>query len=240
MERTLYCIEDWIRDKEPNYICVTGVHGIMESQKDPALLRIHNRAGLVTTDGMPLAWLCKRRGYSDAERVYGPDLLLRSCERSLETGWSHFFYGGAEGVAALLAQRLGQRYPGLRVAGDLSPPFRPLSDEEDAQITRQIRESGADLVWVGLGTPKQEHWMASHVGCVGASVLVGVGAAFDFHSGRKRQAPVWMRHSGLEWLFRLFQEPRRLGPRYLINNPAFLLSLASRSIRNTASGNGRR
>ena len=218
-------IEGWIEDRMPNYVCVTGVHGIMESRKDVDLRRIHNQAGMVTPDGMPLVWLCRTGGYPQVERVYGPDLLLACCERSIETGWSHYFYGGAEGVAEELARRLSERYPGLKVAGTYCPPFRELTDSEDEEVCRRIGDSGADIVWVGLSTPKQERWMARHVGRVGAPVLVGVGAAFDFHAGRKRQAPRWMQKSGLEWLFRLLQEPRRLGPRYLVNNPRFLLAI---------------
>lgn len=240
MDRALATIGSWIRTRTPSYACVTGVHGVMECQDDPELLRIHAEAGLVTPDGMPLVWLCRSRGQPGTSRVYGPDLLLRACERSLVEGWSHFFYGGAEGVAGELADSLSRRFPGLRVAGVLCPPFRALTAEEDEDVCRQIAGSGADIVWVGLGTPKQERWMAEHVGRVGAPALIGVGAAFDFHSGRKRQAPAWMQRNGLEWLYRLVQEPRRLGPRYLRNNPAFVARLmAKRQRRSGRSGAGR-
>ena len=235
MLTALDTIDSWVAERTPNYVCVTGVHGVMESQSDPELRRIHNDAGLVTPDGMPLVWLCRHHGNPQVERVYGPDLLLRCCQRSLESGWSHFFYGGADGVAESLAERLKLKFPGLKVAGCHCPPFRPLTAAEDAAIRGQIRDSGADIVWVGLSTPKQERWMAANVGRLGAPVLIGVGAAFDFHSGRKRQAPLWMQHSGLEWLFRLMQEPRRLGPRYLKNNPLFLYFLLARSLQRTAS-----
>lgn len=235
----LTCIDRWITRREPNYVCVSGVHGVMESQRDPDLRAIHNRAGLVTPDGMPLVWLCRRAGYRETRRVYGPDLLLAACERFLTTGARHFFYGGAEGVADLLARRLSERYPGLALAGTYSPPFRPLTEDEDVAVIRRIDDSEADIVWVGLSTPKQERWMAAHVGQVAAPVLIGVGAAFDFHAGLKKQAPRWMQRAGLEWLYRLLQEPRRLGPRYLVNNPKFVASLfANRVLRMPYDGGG--
>jgi N-acetylglucosaminyldiphosphoundecaprenol N-acetyl-beta-D-mannosaminyltransferase len=230
MARALDVIDDWIRQRQPHYICVTGVHGVMESQQDEELRRIHNAAGLVTPDGMPLVWLSHLRGRRFVQRVYGPDLLLAACEHSLSTGYRHYFYGGAEGVPEQLASRLQRRYPGLQVAGTCSPPFRPLSAEEDEQIVQQINAANADIVWVGLGTPRQERWMAAHVDRLTAPVLVGVGAAFDFHAGLKRQAPRWMQRSGLEWLFRLLMEPRRLARRYLVNNPRFVFLVLLQSL----------
>ncbi len=235
MNVALDTIASWIESGTPAYVCVTGVHGVMESQHDPELRRIHADAGMVTPDGMPLVWLCRLSGQRGVRRVYGPDLLLRACARSLETGWSHFFYGGAPGVADELASRLSKAHPGLKVAGTYCPPFRPLSKDEETEVMSMISRSGADIVWVGLSTPKQERWMAAHVGRVGSPVLIGVGAAFDFHSGRKRQAPVWIRRSGLEWLYRMLQEPRRLGPRYLRNNPAFVALLVRESLRRSRS-----
>jgi len=228
METAVAQIESWIHRGESNFVCVTGVHGVMESQKDADLLRIHNSAGLVTPDGMPLVWIMKSRGCGITNRVYGPDLMLEVCRRSQTTGFRHFLYGGAAGVPELLAERLLDRFPGLQIAGTHSPPFRPATPEEDRQIVEEINASGADIVWVGLSTPKQERWMASHVGRLESCVLIGVGAAFDFHAGLKRQAPAWMQKSGLEWAFRLLQEPRRLGPRYLKNNPAFVIQLLRR------------
>ena len=218
-------IDTWIRERDPNYVCVTGVHGVMESQEDKGLLQIHNNAGLVTPDGMPLVWIARARGHRKVERVYGPDLLLAVCGRSSPRKHKHFFYGGAAGVPELLTESLQKRFPGLQIVGTYSPPYRPLLPQEDAAIVEQIDRSGADIVWVGLSTPKQERWMAAHVGRVRAPVLIGVGAAFDFHAGLKSQAPGWMQRNGLEWLYRLVQEPRRLGPRYLINNPRFVALL---------------
>lgn len=189
MAMTLETIEGWIARRESHYVCVTGVHGVMESHRDEAVRRIHNAAGLVTPDGMPLVWLSRLKGFRHVERVYGPDLMLVLCERSLERSYSHFFYGGGEGVPEQLAAKLRQRFPGLRVAGGYSPPFRPLTSQEDAQVVQMINEASPDVVWVGLSTPKQEHWMVAHVGRLTAPVIIGVGAAFDFRSGRKRQAP---------------------------------------------------
>jgi N-acetylglucosaminyldiphosphoundecaprenol N-acetyl-beta-D-mannosaminyltransferase len=222
MDDALEVIDGWITSGEHQYVCVTGVHGVMESQRDPALRRIHNAAGLVTPDGMPLVWLSRMHGQRRTTRVYGPDLMLALCERSIATGYRHFFYGGGEHVAERLVQRLERRFPGLAVAGMHTPPFRTLSPGEDDEIVQQINETKPDIVWVGLGTPKQEHWIAQHVHRLTASALIGVGAAFDFHAGVKAQAPRWMQRNGLEWLFRMASEPRRLGRRYLVNNPVFV------------------
>jgi N-acetylglucosaminyldiphosphoundecaprenol N-acetyl-beta-D-mannosaminyltransferase len=226
MTLALETFEAWIAHREQHYVCVTGVHGVMESQRDERLRQIHNAAGLVTPDGMPLVWLSRWRGHTSVARVYGPDLLLACCQRSIAGRYSHYFYGGGEGVADQLAERLSTRFPGLRVAGTYAPPFRALTPAEDEAIVQRINDARPDIVWVGLSTPKQERWMDAHVGRLRAPVLVGVGAAFDFHAGLKRQAPVWMQRSGFEWLFRMLTEPRRLGPRYLVNNPAFLWRLA--------------
>jgi N-acetylglucosaminyldiphosphoundecaprenol N-acetyl-beta-D-mannosaminyltransferase len=223
MTRALDIIDGWIASRQQNYVCVTNAHGVMESQRDESLRRIHNAAGLVTPDGMPLVWLLRLKGFDQVKRVYGPDLMLALCERSISKGYRHFLYGGAGGVPEELANNLQKRFLGLEVVGTYSPPFRSLSDEEDEQIVQLINETNPDIVWVGLSTPKQESWMAEHVHRLTAPALIGVGAAFDFHSGRKKQAPNWMQHSGLEWLFRLMSEPRRLGRRYLVNNPLFVL-----------------
>jgi N-acetylglucosaminyldiphosphoundecaprenol N-acetyl-beta-D-mannosaminyltransferase len=222
MADALSRIDHWIASRAKQYICVTGVHGVMESQRDPALRAIHNRAGLVTPDGMPLVWLARLRGHPEVERVYGPDLMLACCGASVMNGYRHFFYGGAPGVPERLAERLQQRYPGLQVAGHWSPPFRELEAFEESEMIARINAAHPDIVWVGLSTPKQERWMARYVGRISAPVLVGVGAAFDMHAGVKKQAPRWMQRNGLEWLFRLGAEPRRLWRRYLINNPRFV------------------
>ncbi|HEY7087539.1 MAG TPA: WecB/TagA/CpsF family glycosyltransferase [Tepidisphaeraceae bacterium] len=212
-----------------HYVCVTGVHGVMESRRDEQLRQIHNDAGMVTPDGMPMVWLSRLAGHKHVGRVYGPDLMLAVCEASIrpENGWRHYFYGGGDGVADRLAARLSAQFNGLAVAGTYYPPFRPLSAAEDAAVCQRINASGADIVWVGLSTPKQERWMAGHLHRIGSPVMIGVGAAFDFHAGLKRQAPRWMQKSGLEWLFRMVTEPRRLAGRYLTNNPRFVAAVMS-------------
>jgi len=230
MDIALETIEDWIAHHDPHYVCVTGVHGVMESQRDEHLRRIHNQAGLVTPDGMPLVWLSRLKGHRHVDRVYGPDLMVALCERSGVRRYRHFFYGGAEGVPEQLVANLRRRFPELQVAGAHSPPFRPLTPEEDEQAVQMINQAAPDIVWVGLSTPKQERWMAAHVGRVEAPVFIGVGAAFDFLAGRKRQAPRWMQRNGLEWLFRLLTEPRRLWRRYLVNNPLFVLLVLAQAL----------
>jgi N-acetylglucosaminyldiphosphoundecaprenol N-acetyl-beta-D-mannosaminyltransferase len=230
MADALAAIERWIAEHTPNYVCITGVHGVMESQNDAELKEIHHRAGMATPDGMPLVWLARLGGRKHVQRVYGPDLMLEVAALSVRKGYRHFFYGGGEGVADLLATRMQQRFPGLLIVGTHSPPFRPLTDEEDQAVVDEINAAAPDIVWVGLSTPKQEYWMARHIGRVNASVMVGVGAAFDFHAGLKRQAPRWMQRSGLEWAFRLGTEPKRLAWRYLKNNPRFVLGVLVQGI----------
>jgi N-acetylglucosaminyldiphosphoundecaprenol N-acetyl-beta-D-mannosaminyltransferase len=230
MPMALEVIQDWLARQEANYVCVTGVHGVMESQQDETLRQIHNKAGLVTPDGMPLVWLSRWKGFARVGRVYGPDLMLALCEASVEHGFRHFLLGGAEGVPEKLADNLQGCFPGLVIAGTYSPPFRSLTPQEDAQIVDMLRQARADVIWVGLGTPKQERWMAAHHDLLPGAVLIGVGAAFDFHTGRSRQAPVWMRQNGLEWLYRLLAEPGRLWRRYLINNPLFVTLVLAQTL----------
>ncbi len=210
------------KSRERQYVCVTGVHGVMESQRDPELREIHNASGMTTPDGMPLVWCARYAGADSVERVYGPDLLLNLSEASVEQGWKHYLYGAGPGVADTLGDNLKTRFPGLDVVGTLSPPFRDLTDEEADLISAEINRVGPDIVWVGLSTPKQERWMARFRPLLEAPVLIGVGAAFDIHAGASRQAPSWMQDRGLEWLYRLYQEPGRLWKRYLVNNPAFV------------------
>ncbi len=201
------------------YICLGTAHGLAEAQRDPALKAIYRAAWLTTPDGMPLVWL----GPRGISRVYGPDLMLAVCDFGRTVGLRHFFYGGAPGVAGTLCEKLTARFPGLDVVGSFTPPYRPLNLDETAAFRAEIARTRPDVIWVGLGTPKQEKFMAEHWAALDAGVLIGVGAAFDFHSGRVPQAPRWLRRLGLEWLFRLGTEPRRLGPRYLKTNPRFVL-----------------
>jgi N-acetylglucosaminyldiphosphoundecaprenol N-acetyl-beta-D-mannosaminyltransferase len=231
MDMALAEVTRWIADGEHRYVCVTGVHGVMESQRDAELLRIHNDSGLTTPDGMPMVWAGKKAGAGWMSRVYGPDLMLAVLERAAERGWKSFLYGGNEGVADLLAGKLTARIPGVEIVGTHCPPFRPLTPEEDQAVVDMINASGAHLVWVGLSTPKQERWMAAHVGRLNAAALFGVGAAFDFHAGLVPQAPKWMQRNGLEWFYRLTKEPRRLWRRYVRNNPAFVAKITRRPPR---------
>jgi N-acetylglucosaminyldiphosphoundecaprenol N-acetyl-beta-D-mannosaminyltransferase len=231
MDDAIERIDRWIEQRTPNYICITGAHGIMESRKDFRLRDIHNQAGLVTPDGMPLVWMSRWLGAKRVERVYGPDLMRAISARSPGRNYRHFYFGGAPGVADRLATALVAANPRLKVVGTLCPPFRPLTPEEDAEMVARINVAGPDIVWVGLSTPKQEYWMASHIGRINAPVLIGVGAAFDFLAGTKRQAPTWMQHNGLEWLFRLCVEPRRLWRRYAYIVPGFLMLAVGELIR---------
>jgi N-acetylglucosaminyldiphosphoundecaprenol N-acetyl-beta-D-mannosaminyltransferase len=211
------------------YICCGTAHGLTLARRDAAFRTVYNNAWFTTPDGMPLVWLGRSQGHA-IERVYGPDLMLAVCDAGRATGLRHYFLGGAPGVAPELAARLAARFPGLAVAGTFTPPYRPLAEDELAALRADLARVRPDVVWVGLGTPKQENFMAAHWRDFAAGVLIGVGAAFDFHSGRVRQAPRWIQRSGGEWLFRPATEPRRLGPRYLTTTPSFFLhALAQRA-----------
>jgi N-acetylglucosaminyldiphosphoundecaprenol N-acetyl-beta-D-mannosaminyltransferase len=216
-------MEAWIRRRDTcHFIAVTGMHGVMEAHHDQTFKEILNAAELVVPDGFPLVWLGRRQGFSGLRRrVYGPELMERFCAESAAKGYRHFFYGGAPGVAQELARLFTERFPGLRVAGKYCPSFRALTAEEDREVVAAIEAARADIVWVGLSTPKQERWMFEHRERLSVPVLIGVGAAFDFHTGRVAHAPEWMRENGLEWLFRLATEPRRLWRRYLVYGAEF-------------------
>lgn len=223
-EQAVAEIEGWIGRRERHYVNVCNVHTIMECQQDPRLTRVVNNSGLSTPDGMPLVWLSRLHGFRNAARVYGPDLMLALCERSETNGHRHFFYGGAPGIAERLADQLQRRFPRLQIAGIHAPPFRKVGAIEERPVLDAIDAARPDIVWVGLGTPKQDHWVADHRPLLDAPVIIAIGAAFDFHAGVLRQAPRWMQRSGLEWSFRLAQEPRRLAYRYLVLNPLFVLN----------------
>ncbi len=203
------------------YICVTGVHGIMEAQRDPDLLRILNQSFLTTPDGMPTVWVGRRQGFR-MERVYGPDFLRDFCRYSVCRGYRHFLYGGDDGVAEMLRTRLEAMAPGLVVTGTYTPPFRPLTAPEFQNLQHLVRAAHPDVMWVGLSTPKQERFMAESLDRLDVRLMVGVGAAFDIHTGRIDDAPRWVKKIGMQWLHRLVQDPRRLWRRYLINNPLFV------------------
>jgi len=215
-------MQDWIaRRGSCRYIAVTGMHGVTEARHDPQLRTALASASLVVPDGMPLVWLGRRNGFHLPRRVYGPELMLRFWQEANSVRYRHFFYGGAPGVADALARKFARQFPNHEIVGTVSPPYRNLSPDEDREICSLINEANPDIVWVGLGTPKQERWMRDHQRQLSAPVLVGVGAAFDFHAGRMRSAPAWMGDHGLEWLFRLAQEPRRLWHRYLVRGSEF-------------------
>lgn len=215
-----------VRERRKGYICVTGVHGVMEAQTNAAFRRILNGAFLCTPDGMPMVWMGKINGHREMSRVYGPDLMLDVCAWSETSGCRHFFYGGAPGVAEDLRAKLTARFPKLQVVGCYTPPFRPLNAAEEMELQQTIQAARPDILWVGLSTPKQEKFMVEYLPKLDVTLMAGVGAAFDFHSGRVSQSPRWMQRSGLEWFYRLCQEPRRLAGRYLKNNPLFLLKIA--------------
>ena len=222
LDTALAAIAGAVRERRRGYICVTGVHGVSEAQDDPAFRRILNGAFLNTPDGMPMVWMGKLTGFREIDRVYGPDLMLKVFQWSQSSGCRHFFYGGAPGVAEELKSRLEARFPGVSIVGTYCPPFRPLNAAEESALTAQVAAARPDMLWVGLSTPKQERFMAAYLSRLDTTLMVGVGAAFDFHAGRVKQAPRWMQRSGLEWFYRLCSEPRRLGKRYLRNNPLFI------------------
>jgi N-acetylglucosaminyldiphosphoundecaprenol N-acetyl-beta-D-mannosaminyltransferase len=220
-------VAEWIQYRDYcRYVVVAGMHGIIEAQHDPALKSIFNAADLVVPDGMPLVWLSRFRGHPLTRRVYGPELMLEVCRQTASRSCQHFLVGGAPGVANRLGTVLKHRFPGLVISGICSPPFQPLTEAQEEELVAMINRAAPDIVWVGLSTPKQERWMHRNRHRLKAAVVLGVGAAFDIHSGTRDQAPRWMRENGWEWLFRLFQEPRRLWRRYLINGPQFLFYIA--------------
>jgi N-acetylglucosaminyldiphosphoundecaprenol N-acetyl-beta-D-mannosaminyltransferase len=231
MNAALDQIGGWIERREPNYVIAVPAHCIIECLRNEKLRRTYNRAGMVTPDGKPIAWICKLMGHHQVEQVRGSDLMLEVCKRSVDRGYRHFLYGGwPPDVVQQLAVKLSERFPGIQIVGTYAPPFGPVTAEEDDRIVENINASHPDIVWVGLGVAKEEFWAASHLGRVVAPVLIGVGAAFDFHSGRKPEAPRWMIRAGLEWFFRVLTEPRRLGPRYLRDNPVFIWNILRQAL----------
>jgi N-acetylglucosaminyldiphosphoundecaprenol N-acetyl-beta-D-mannosaminyltransferase len=217
----LQVLKRWIADPQDRYVVFRDVHGVIAARNDADLDLAHKRADVVAADGMPVVWALRATG-ENVSRLCGPDTMLAACEYGLAFGWRHYFYGGAPGVAEKLVDKLRIKYPGLNVVGTQCPPFHPHSPQENNAACARIRAARPDLIWVGLGTPKQEIWMSEHQGQCGGAVMLGVGAAFDFHSGIIRRAPRWLQGIGLEWAFRLFAEPRRLWRRYLLIAPTFL------------------
>ncbi|MBF0570635.1 MAG: WecB/TagA/CpsF family glycosyltransferase [Candidatus Omnitrophica bacterium] len=218
-------IFEWVKQKERTYVCVAPVATLVDAQRDPEYLGAVNDAGMVTPDGMPIVWLARSRGCADIARTYGPDLMLEVCNHGQDLGLRHFFYGGTEDTLRKLKQKLLESYPRMMVAGSYAPPFKPGVWQEEREVIDHINGAAADIVWVGLGSPKQDFWMHLHRSLLNAPVIVGAGAAFDFCSGVKPQAPRWMQACALEWFFRLCCEPGRLWKRYLIGNSLFLIYL---------------
>ncbi len=222
MSRAVAVAMQWICANRPGYVCLTGVHGVMEAQRDPTLLKILNDSVMNLPDGMPMSWVGRLQGFVSMDRVFGPDFMLEICSLSQTHGYRHFLYGGQPGVAEELKQSLEMKYPGIKIVGTCTPPFRSLTPAEEEDVIAQIHSSSPHIVWVGLSTPKQERFMAQYVDRLQVPLLIGVGAAFDYHTGRIRDCSPWIKRAGLQWLHRLLQDPRRLWRRYLRNNPEFL------------------
>src|SRR5262245_24796591 len=214
----------WARERESRAICICNVHSLITARGDAAHANAIKAADLITPDGAPVAWMLRKIGHVQQERISGPDLMWACCRKAATVGTEMFLYGGSPSTLQRLEQRLRAEFPGIRIVGAYSPPFRDLSSEEDTAIVNMINRSGARIVWVGLGCPKQEAWMHAHHHLVNA-VMVCVGAAFDFHAGVVKRAPLWMRRNGLEWVHRLLQDPRRLAARYLVGNSIFITAV---------------
>jgi N-acetylglucosaminyldiphosphoundecaprenol N-acetyl-beta-D-mannosaminyltransferase len=238
-ERTLRFVDEAVAAGERGYVCVSNVHTVMAAQEDPELRDALESSTFNVPDGMPLVWALNLLGHSLRDRVYGPELMARACARAAENGQRFYLYGGRnQGALVQLALNLRTRYPGIRIVGGYSPPHRPLTAAEEELVAQEINATEADVVWVGIGVPKQEKWMASMRGRLEAPVLIGVGAAFDFHAGLVPQAPPSLQKIGLEWAYRLVQEPRRLWRRYLRYNPRFVLALARQVLAHRLSRTG--
>jgi N-acetylglucosaminyldiphosphoundecaprenol N-acetyl-beta-D-mannosaminyltransferase len=218
-------IDRWITKGEHNYVCTLDVHALMECQSAPEIQTIYRSAAMVTPDGMPLVWLLHRSGYPAADRVCGPDLMPAMFRHSQRRGYGHFLYGSSDEILSLLHGKLSRDFPGARIVGRYSPPYRALTEEEEREVDRLVNAADPDIVWVGLGAPKQDRWMAAHRRELKASVLIGVGAAFDMLAGTVARAPRFLQRTGCEWMFRIAQEPRRLSPRYLKSNSKFVMML---------------
>lgn len=216
----------WIDAGRPGYVCLTGVHGVMAARADPDFRLLLNRAAINAPDGMPMTWVGRLQGFPHMDRVFGPDFMAAMCRLSVQRGYRNFLYGGQPGVAELLREKLQARFPGLQIAGTCTPPFSSLTPAQERDVIARVQESRPHILWVGLGTPKQERFMAQYLHRLQVPLLVGVGAAFDYHTGRIRDSPAWVKRAGLQWAHRATQEPARLGKRYLRNNPDFLWQIA--------------
>jgi N-acetylglucosaminyldiphosphoundecaprenol N-acetyl-beta-D-mannosaminyltransferase len=236
-ERALDWIDGAVAERRRGYVCVCNVHTVMASAEDGELRATLLGSSINVPDGQPLVWAINALGHPLEGRVYGPELMARACARAAQTGQRFYLYGGRnQGALVQLALNLRQRYPGIKIVGGYSPPHRPLTDEEQDAVIEEINTSRPDVVWVGIGVPKQEKWMARMRPHLDAPVLIGVGAAFDFHAGLVPQAPNWIQDSGLEWAYRLAHEPRRLGRRYIRYNPRFVYAFARQLVQHHRFG----
>jgi N-acetylglucosaminyldiphosphoundecaprenol N-acetyl-beta-D-mannosaminyltransferase len=231
-EGAMDVMDGMIARRDPGYVCAVAVHAVSVAQRDPEMREALLGSTLTVPDGMPLVWAANTLGANLHNRVYGPELMQRYSARCAEKGHRVWLYGGRDqGSLAQLALNLRKMHPGIRIVGGYSPPFRPLTEPEEAQLAARINADRPDVLWVGVGVPKQEKWMAHMRDRLEVPVMAAVGAAFDFHSGRVSQAPAWMQERGLEWVYRIAQEPRRLLPRYLLHNPAFMAAFGRQLAR---------
>jgi N-acetylglucosaminyldiphosphoundecaprenol N-acetyl-beta-D-mannosaminyltransferase len=215
-------VDHFLKTDKKGYICVTGMHGIMEAQTDPVFRQIQNNSLITTPDGIPTVWIGHLLGHKNMKQVAGPHFMMEVCAAAAKNGSKHFLYGGKPGVAERLKAILTERFPGLQIVGTYTPPFRPLNSDEEAELYRLVRDSGADVIWCGISTPKQERFMAKYINILPVKLMIGVGAAFDINSGLLKDSPDWAKKCGLQWFHRLCQEPRRLWRRYLLNIPRFV------------------
>jgi N-acetylglucosaminyldiphosphoundecaprenol N-acetyl-beta-D-mannosaminyltransferase len=231
MEEALKQVSALLQSPRKGYVCVAGVHGVMEAQRDTQLMQIYSRSAMTIPDGMPLAWVGRMQGHKGMQRVAGPDLMIEIFRRSQFAHVTHFFYGGREGIANELRERLEQQFPWVRIVGAYTPPFRSLSDAEESEMIASIAVLKPDIIWVGIGCPKQEIFMARYLPYLETKLMFGVGAAFDFHTGRIRDCAGWIKQAGLQWLHRLLQDPKRLWWRYLRTIPAFLWCITLQMVK---------
>lgn len=235
MQSAVRLAEALIERRKPGYVCLSGVHGVMEAKRDPDLLEILNRAALNLPDGMPMTWIGRLQGLRQIDRVFGPDFMTAMCKLSASRGYKNYLFGGKPGVAEELRDRLRKQFPDLKVVGTFTPPFRPMNPDEERKLIADVTRLKPQVLWVGLSTPRQERFMAQMASLLQVPLMVGVGAAFDYHTGKIRDCPNWVKRAGMQWLDRLLQDPKHLWKRYLRNNPAFMwhiaLQLAGRSIQ---------
>ncbi len=226
ISRAVELLESALARGGKHYVCATGVHGIMEAQKDADLRSILNSSFLTVPDGKPTVWVGRSQHFGEMGHVGGPELMLEVCRISPQKGYSHFLYGGVPGVAESLREALRRKFPGIQIVGTYTPPFRALDPQEEADLVQAVAAVAPDIFWIGISTPKQEKFMCEYLPKLNTKIMLGVGAAFDFHSGRVKFAPLWMREAGLAWFYRLLQDPRRLWRRYLLNIPRFTWAVA--------------